>query len=445
MHDQTQSPVYRLNSFTDAKEKTATFNLYQASMEFQQAYPDTFFSIQLGSVMTYDNGIYRILSQMELNALILNFLISNGYEYNRTSQVDGVRNTLFMFDSFRKDVKFDSNPYMFATRNVIIDVTNGYVQIKSFSPDFYLTNRYDVEYDSSATCTLFTKTLSEILPENDKQLFLEKIMAYALLKTAEYQKLFLMYGSGRNGKDLIFSTLKAIVGDKNYSTLTSHAITTDKHIVSHLEGKNFNISSEERIGYLSMSTYKELTGGSLITSNPKFRNAHTFTNTAKFIINANELPNLTEMNTSVRERFLIMEFNQTFTGADVDTSLSSRLSTEQEKSGLLNLLLSTMPAIFNNGAIWFDAPAVIKTETARGLNNMTESGTFITSQLNKTENRKDIVTVSELYDAYLTFCAENNIKPISKIRLNKDVEALLNLKTENGNGNKKVYRSLKLN
>lgn len=419
------------------------FNLMQASQEFIQAHPNTFFSTTLSSIVTYDNGIYRKVEKNELNSFILNFLLQSGYKYSKTSQVDAIRNTIEMMDNFKNDVIFDENPFVFAVKNCVIDVSNGEVKIKKFSPEIYLSTRYDVEYDSNAVASNFTKALSEILPDNREQYYLLQWMAYSLTKDASFQKMLIQSGKGRNGKDLIWSTLKAIVGTNNYSTLTSEMITKDKHMKGHLENKNFNLSSEER-KELIMEVYKELTGGNLITCNPKFKDAHTFMNTAKYILNMNELPRLSEFSTSVRNRLVVLNFKQTFTDDIMDTGLSRKITTETEKSGLLNILIGVIPSIFNGGYIKFDAPESVKDSTRESLNEMSGIGGFIDEHLKKTDNYKDVILVSELYDVYSKYCAENNIQKLSKIKLNKLISNVLDLQIFAGNHNKSMFRFLTL-
>jgi putative DNA primase/helicase len=83
-----------------------------------------------------------------------------------------------------------------------------------------------------------------------------------------------------------------------------------------------------------------LTGGSRqrIRIQRKNQRAYDTTLYAKLFFNANKIPDSEDMSDAYNRRVIIISFPNRFEGNKADKRLISKLTTEQEKSGIFNIL-----------------------------------------------------------------------------------------------------------
>ncbi|BDQ01934.1 phage/plasmid primase, P4 family [Ignavibacterium sp.] len=426
---------------------TRKFEISSACESFIDENPYTFYSTDRHSIVSYDPniGCYVELDEEGFASIVQEFLVARNYNILSSSTVDNLCRFIRRNKRFRRDVKFNSNNYCFNVRNKMIDVTNGIITIKEHTPEFYSTVVYDVEYNPNAEAEIFSRVLSEVLPDNEKRDFILSWMAYLLLPTYEYQKILVLHGSGRNGKRTIFETIAAILGRRNVISVSTHEITKNRFMISNLRDKLLNLSSEQKLGVLEQDKLKQLSGEDLITADRKYDvDAVMFYNKARLIISANELPSLREFNKSVTERYQIVKFDKCFTDNEVDTSLTKKLVTEEEKSGLLNLLLEYyIPKILAKGSVYFDAPEIIKQETKLAFERLTDIDDFVKEacELGDTSFK---TSVKELYKAYTEYCYDYNEIPLGKEKFTNRLTNIYNLKKQRGAHNNLFIYGIRL-
>lgn len=143
---------------------------------------------------------------------------------------------------------------------------------------------------------------------------LQQIMAYILIGgTPWLHKCFVLFGGGRNGKSTILDTLKALIGDSFYSTLSMGDLSHDFK-PSMLDGKIANFCDESPSGKLIDSeSFKNLTAGGEFIVNMKNKAPYTARCHARFVFSCNKLPKYDEQSLAINERMIFIPFDQTFT------------------------------------------------------------------------------------------------------------------------------------
>jgi putative DNA primase/helicase len=92
-----------------------------------------------------------------------------------------------------------------------------------------------------------------------------------------------------------------------------------------------------------------LVSGDPITGEHKFGQPFTFTNYAKLIFSANEIPESDDKSVALYRRWLIVHFDKIFQKGAEDTKLIKKLSAPEKLSGLLNLALISFKQLIDEG------------------------------------------------------------------------------------------------
>ena len=135
----------------------------------------------------------------------------------------------------RKD--FDSNGSIINVQNGLLDVHTG--ELKNHSPDYLSAIQLPLIYDSRAKCPNILKFLSQVLHPQDIFTAME-IIGYILLKSNKYEKAFMLFGSGDNGKSVFIKLVESFVGAQNASYVTLQDLDGDRFSSADLYGKLVN-------------------------------------------------------------------------------------------------------------------------------------------------------------------------------------------------------------
>lgn len=106
-------------------------------------------------------------------------------------------------------------------------------------------------------------------------------------------------GSGANGKSTLFEGIESVIGSK-FVVRTRSSEFMNQHWGSHVEGARLLIFADENnTGFFSNGKFKEFTGESTATVNPKHRDQRTIQLTHKTVVFSN---NKVEITTNIADR-----------------------------------------------------------------------------------------------------------------------------------------------
>jgi phage/plasmid-associated DNA primase len=129
-----------------------------------------------------------------------------------------------------------------------------------------------------------------VVSPEDVQTILDFI-AYCLWRGFPFHILLFFNGTGRNGKGVMLTVIKRVLGFQNISGESLHRILENRFAVAELYGKLANIDADLSTDALrNTGTLKKLTGGDPIPAERKFQRPFKFVNYAKLIFSANEMP-----------------------------------------------------------------------------------------------------------------------------------------------------------
>jgi putative DNA primase/helicase len=258
----------------------------------------------------------------------------------------------------------------------------------------------------SHPCPGIMNFMYEVVSPEDVQTILDFI-AYCLWRGFPFHILLFFNGTGRNGKGVMLTIIKRVLGFSNISGESLHRILENRFAVAELYGKLANIDADLSTDALrNTGTLKKLTGGDPIPAERKFQRPFKFVNYSKLIFSANEMPQTPDETDAFFARPIIINFpNQFIMGANADPYLADKITTEKELAGLLQIVLKRLPRVLKHGV--FTPSSSIAENYDKYILSSNPIRAFTEKCVKLDSNEKP--TKDEVYAAYRAFCFANKI------------------------------------
>lgn len=227
-------------------------------------------------------------------------------------------------------------------------------KLNGFNKEKIFFNKMPLRYIPEIDCPNIKKHFKEVLKNEEDIPVIQELFGYLLMKDYRFEKSFMFVGTGRNGKSKTIELMKKFVGIDNCSSVTLKELE-NQFSKSELFNKMINIAgdiSNETIK--DSSWFKGLTGRDFIGADRKFLNKLYFTNYAKLVFSANELPKTYDISPAFWNRWIILEFpyifksqkeieslplNERINVKVMDEEIINKIATKEEMSGLLNFAI----------------------------------------------------------------------------------------------------------
>lgn len=308
--------------------------------------------------------------------------------------------------------------YHILTKNCIVDVRDK--SVYDFSSEFFIPSQLDVMYDPSVTSNEAVESFMNRVCESDQEVIdlMYEMIGYALIPTSHYQKSFILYGDGSNGKSTLLDMMIALIGDKNVSSLSFKEINHNFKL-AEITDKLANIGDDISDEYITDSSiFKKLVTGEEITVEKKHEQPYKMRNTATIIFATNNLPNMQDKSSGMVRRLCVVPFNAVITreDPDFDPFIIDKITTEEAKSYVLNMALKGLERVFYNQG--FTTPKVVDElmdDYYREINNVLQYFELYDVKDIKGKTSKDV------YNDYVFWCIEDNQTPYKIRRFNTEV------------------------
>jgi putative DNA primase/helicase len=242
--------------------------------------------------------------------------------------------------------------------------------------------------------------------------FLQTAAGWAMTGNIEEQTMFILYGSGANGKTTFLNTIMHLLGDYAISTPTESFMKKsgdqNTNDIARLRGTRFVTTTEAEIGRrLSEPLIKKITGNDQMTARFLYGEYFNFTPTFKIFMATNHKPVIKGTDHGIWRRIKLIPFTTTIPQEKQDKSLEIKL--KQEASGILNWLLEGTARWREEG---LKAPDIIVNATDEYRGEMDVIGNFIKDRCLQGEDYT--IRIRELYKAYAEWCDDNKEHAVSE-------------------------------
>lgn len=305
-----------------------------------------------------------------------------------------------------KDLKV--NPYVINLKNTRLDIRSG--ECLEFTPDAIEFDRIPVVYDPSAYCADLDKMLNRVfLGDREVINLFEEMLGACLLKHNRYQKAFLFYGNGSNGKSTILDLIKTFLGGRNYAAIALEKVT-DRFNTAELENKLANIGDDvDNVTLKDTGTLKKLFSGNAIMVERKGERPYTIEPYATHIYSCNTIPRSFDKSDGFYRRWLLIPFNAKFSvnDEDYDPMIADKITEPTALSYLLNIGIRGAQRLIRNGH-FTEPQTVIDALEAYKADNSTVLSWIDDKELNEDyflEKPRDTV-----YSEFADWCKVSGIK-----------------------------------
>lgn len=171
------------------------------------------------------------------------------------------------------------------------------------APSLASTPEWENRYQS--TCPTWIQFLERMVPDPEVRLYLQKLAGYCLTGLTNDQSLYLLLGTGSNGKSTFVETLGEILGD--YAAHISIETILDRggnsHELAQLPGARLVTSSEIPMNQrLNESLVKTITGGERVRARALYQDSFTFLPSFKLMVSMNTLPAVSDVSDGMWRR-----------------------------------------------------------------------------------------------------------------------------------------------
>lgn len=380
-----------------------------------------------GQLHLYKDGIY-VSGQQELEAEMIKHIPN----LNKAKRSE----VLHYLDIMIRNEHKHSSANMIAFKNGIYDFTND--TFVDFSPEHVITNKIDWDFNPAAYSELTDHTLNRISCQDPQiRQLLEEVIGYTFYRRNELGKAFILTGDKSNGKSTFLDMVKTLLGENNIAALDLKELG-DRFKTAELFGKLANIGDDIGDEFIAnAAVFKKLVTGDRMNVEKKGQNPFDFSNYAKMLFSANNIPRIKDKTGAVLRRMVIIPFDARFSpdDPDFDPYVKYKLREQEPMEYLIKIGIEGLKRVLQNHK--FTTSEKVEVE----LKVYEESNNPIISFFNEIgEDAIENEPTSKVYKRYQEYCLSNSLQAMSNIEFSRQMTKRFGYHTADKKIDGKKYR-----
>jgi putative DNA primase/helicase len=390
-----------------------------------------------------NKSVYRFATPDQIQGAALNFMmdacnnLAGQYQFQQAKQLlsRGRINAIPELSRSKLSVSLetlDADPYLVGCKDgSVLDLQTR----KLLDPGLAIvTKTIGTNYDPDAQCPTWIKFLDEIFPDDPETIkFLQRALGYTLTGRVDEQCLFVLVGTGANGKSTFIELAQALL-DQYAATTPMQTLMVSRSEQSNdlagLVGMRLVSASEGETGQrLAESKIKLMVGGDRIKCRRLYQDYIEMKPEFKLWILTNNLPTISGTDEAIWRRIRVVRFPVTIPADKRDGRLPDKLA--DELPGILNWMLDGLQSWLEIG---LRPPTNVSAETNDYRSDNDTVGQFIDACCERDKAVK--TTTKDLYNGYANWCEMSGYDPINKVMFGKTLglKSLVSFKSGKGNG-----------
>ena len=272
-----------------------------------------------GMYAVYNGCAYELWGAKQLTGVLQNWLEDIGVGFTEASKV-ACENRLTTL----RDKEFVADKSKLCFTNCVYDLDAGISS--DFSPSVMSIHAVPYEYRERPECPIWEAFLGRVLPDADERACLQELMGLPFVdrRTLSIEKMALFVGGGANGKSVVMSVWKALLGDGNVSTLTPRDLANNK-MTYILSGKMLNFSPDVEVsGNTFSSELKALASGQAVSGWVLFEGVIEI-ECPPLVFAMNRNPVIRDDSDGMWRRLLVFPFDVTIPAGEQDRTLADKI------------------------------------------------------------------------------------------------------------------------
>jgi putative DNA primase/helicase len=311
------------------------------------------------------------------------------------------------------DVTFDRNPVL-TFQNGTLEIETG--NFRDFSQADYCSIIMDYEYDPDAKCPQWERFIEDVTDEEPRRAEnLQFIAGYTLFSDCRHQKVFILVGSGGNGKSVYLEIIQKLFGEANITHVEPTGLAESFQRI-RLKDSLLNIGSDINSDF-SKGEIREwllkVADGTSVQACYKGMNHIDFIPRCKLVYACNALPTAEIIN-GLNRRMQFIDFPCQY----VETPDPKKPKQKQRDINVVKKLNAELPGIFN----W--AYEGYKLLSKVGYFTDTPEQQTLMHQFEQTSNPVMVfcedrdfhgtISRDDIYYWYTLWCEETGHRPLSR-------------------------------
>jgi len=313
--------------------------------------------------------------------------------------------------------KIDNNKNVLSFENILYDLEIGKFR-KIETSDFIMKNtKYSINTKSNSNIRDKINKLLYSIFENEDVIKYWKVSTALSMFGRSFESLNIHTGSGRNGKGVLTTILKGVLGDYFLTTDNTFLTTVFKSgqansTLAQSRGVRFLLVTEPDNGTtdcsLNIDFVKLMTGGDEISARDLYAKATTFKPFFSLLLQCNQKPKLNKIDKAIEERLKIVHYPIKF--VDSPTHPEERQKDNNLKD-LINdvlyikefMLMLLEMANENKNIKFIELPEEVKNQNKEYLEENNNVLSFINEYFEITKDEKNKIKSSDLLAKYNIF------------------------------------------
>lgn len=304
--------------------------------------------------------------------------------------------------------EFDKDPMLLCCENGTVDLKTG--ELRPHAPADLITRISNVKYDKSAKCPKWEQFLIDIFQDPLLIEYIQLAIGYSLTGLTREQCMFIMYGTGQNGKSVFMNIIAALLGTYAMETPASTLMrgrednsNQPSNDVARLAGARVVNANETEEGQaLAESKIKAMTGDDVMIARFLHKEFFEFRPQFKIWVRTNHKPKIRGTDTGIWRRVKLIPFKVS-------------IPAEKKDPELTNKLLAELPGILNWAVegclLWqhvgLKSPAAVDAATEDYRSSQDLIGMFLSETCEICPQKTSgYVKAKDLYKAYEDWCEE---------------------------------------
>ena len=397
--------------------ETREFYVYNGRFWQPDKNASTLFRWSKDVIKHFKNTIPDIVDHQNKECLeSLDWAIKSASKARRSSMIDLARHEEGVTVSIKS---FDRDPYLLNLNNGTLDLRTA--KLRHHSREDFITKIVSVDYDPEASCPQFLEFLRQVIPTEDTLKFLQRSLGYSLTGSTKEHVLFILYGSGRNGKSTLLNLIRNILNnyakDTDPETFFNKNHSPTRNDLARLAGSRLVTTTEGEEGKsLSESLVKKITGGDPLVARFLFREFFQFIPEFKIFLATNHKPKIRGTDHAIWSRIKLIPFNVVIPESEINHDLPDQL--RDEAPGIVNWLVEGCQEWQNHG---LGDAAEVTEATQNYRNDLDTVSNFLTQECVEDENAQEIF--GAIYANYENWCSSNGDRAESKKKFSTLLQA----------------------
>lgn len=311
-----------------------------------------------------------------------------------------------------------------------------------FDPHHFMTHQLDFKYGPHAINQPWLDFLNDVLPDKDTQKTLQQSLGYLLTRDLKLEKAIFLYGTGSNGKSVIFEVLHGLLSSDMFTNYSLESLThSNGYHRAGLNNKLINYGTDISMKKIEHGIFKQLVSGEPIEVRQIYQEPFIMKNYAKLIFNLNKIDDAdVESTIGFFRRMVFIPFEKTISKEKQDKNLHKKILAN--KAGVLNWLLAGIYEVMENEGIFISEKCANFLEKFRKESNLAIR--YIEDKELNASNT-EVIRFQKLYENFKDYCYEQGEKSLTQKTFNAELRKLGFKSVRRSEGNVWFASSNKIN